>query len=139
MLSQFFAFLAQFWRALLPWIVIDTGQVATWRRWGVVQGRLRPGLHWKMPLRTTVDVEDGREWTYVLDPQSLNSKDGTAFVIRLSVGVRVVNPVRYFTRCGDGRNNIQDAACGCLARVARKSTAKQIESGAVLDAVLESA
>jgi regulator of protease activity HflC (stomatin/prohibitin superfamily) len=139
MLSQLFSFLAQFWRALIPWVVVDTGQVALLRRWGVPRKRLAPGLHWKMPLRSTVDVEDGREWTYVLDPQSLRAADGVQLVIRLSVIVRVTDPEKYFTRCGDGKNNIQDAACGVLARVVKASAADDVEAGAILPQVLKAA
>ncbi len=139
MLAQLFGFIAQFWRQLLPLVIVDTGHVAVLKRWGVVQRMLEPGLRFKVPLRDTVEVEDGREWTYVLDPQSLTSTDRVAFVIRLSVMVRVVDPVLYFSRCGDGRNNIQDAACGVLARAMRTASAADVESGAVLAKVRRSA
>jgi regulator of protease activity HflC (stomatin/prohibitin superfamily) len=119
--------------------VIDTGQVALLRRWGVPHCKLKPGLHWKRPIRDTVETEDGREWTYVLDPQSLRASDGEQLVIRLSVIVRVTDPELYFTKCGDGRNNIQDAACGILSRVVKASTAVDIESGAILPQVLKGA
>jgi regulator of protease activity HflC (stomatin/prohibitin superfamily) len=135
MISQLLTFLAQFWKQLIFWVVVDTGQVGILRKWGVPAGRLKPGLTWKLPVRDTVDIEDGREWTYILDPQSIRTIDGVQVVLRLSAMVRVVNPHLYFTRCGDGRNNIQDAACGELTDIVQGSTAEDVLSGRVLELV----
>lgn len=137
MLTQLFSFLAQFWRALLPWVVVDDYEVAVLRHAGVVRRALEPGLRWKVPLIQTADVEDGRAYPQILDPQSLRTIDGVQVVVRLSVTCRVVDPQKYFLNVFDGRSNIQDAAGGELADIVQGSTADAVQSGAVLKPVLK--
>jgi regulator of protease activity HflC (stomatin/prohibitin superfamily) len=141
MLAQLFGFLAQFWRTLIPWYVLDSEQVGFVRRLGVPVARAKrprtPGLHYKHPVIETLEAEDGRDYPYMLDPQSLTSKDGTDLVVRLSLTCRVVDAERYFLKVSDGRANIQDVACGELCYVAQRAAARDILSGKVLDTVLE--
>lgn len=140
MLAQLFTFLAQFWRQLLPWYVLDSEQVGFVRRLGVPVSKAKrprsPGLHFKWPAIETLEVEDGRDYPYMLDPQSITSQDGTELVVRLSLTCRVVNAESYFLKVSDGRANIQDVACGELCYVAQRSLARDILSGEVLDTVL---
>jgi regulator of protease activity HflC (stomatin/prohibitin superfamily) len=136
-LSQLFSFLTQFWRALIPWVVLDSEQVGFIRHLGIPRKALAPGWTWKIPLVQTAEVEDGRAYPQILDPQSLRTVDGVQVVVRISVTCRVVDAEKYFLSVYDGRSNIQDAACGELADIVQGSTADDVQSGAVLKPVLK--
>ncbi len=136
MLAQLFQFIAQFWRLLLPWVVRDTEQVGFVRRLGVPQRDLKPGLNWKWPLLESPEVESGRAWPQILDPQSLRTIDGVQVVVRISVTCRIVDAQKYFLSVEDGRGNIQDVAGGELADVVQGATADDVQSGRVLKPVL---
>lgn len=133
MLAQLFQFVAQFWRALLPWVIREPEQVGFFRWLGVPTKReLRPGWNWKCPLAHTVELEDGRAYSYILDPQSVQTADDVALVLRLSVTCRVVDALAYFGNVFDGRSNIQDVACGELAEVVQAAPMADVLSGKVL-------
>jgi regulator of protease activity HflC (stomatin/prohibitin superfamily) len=136
MLAQLFSFIAQFWRLLLPWVVLDAEQVGFVRRLGVPHRTLKPGLTWKMPLLEHAEVEDSRCYVYILDPQSLRTADGEQVVLRISVCTRVVDARKYFLEVYDGRSNVQDVACGELAEAVQGASADDVLSGAVLAPVL---
>lgn len=136
MISQLFTFLAQFWRLLLPWVVLDSEQVGFLRWLGVPTRTLKPGFTLKWPLLHAAEVEDGRSYVYILDPQSVRTRDGVQVVVRISVCTRVVDAKRYFLEVYDGRTNVQDVACGELADAIQGASAEDVMSGRVLTSVL---
>lgn len=136
MISQLLSFLAQFWRQLLPWCVLDSEQVGFVRRLGVPRRTLQPGLSFKWPLLEAAEIEDGRSYVYILDPQSVRTIDGVQVVVRISVSTRVVDAQRYFLKVYDGRSNVQDVACGDLADAIQGATAEEVLGGRILPAVL---
>lgn len=136
MIAQIFQFIAQFWRLLLPWCVLDSEQVGFVRRLGVPRRTLLPGLSWKIPLLESADIEDGRSYVYILDPQSVRTVDGAQVVVRISVSTRVVDAQRYFLEVYDGRSNVQDVACGELADAIQGATSEDVLSGRVLVGVI---
>lgn len=137
MIAQVFSFLAQFWRQLLPWCVLDSEQVGFIRRLGVPHRTLSPGLAFKWPLLEAAEIEDGRSYVYILDPQSVRTIDGVHVVVRISVSTRVVDAQRYFLKVYDGRSNVQDVACGELADAIQGATSEDVLSGRVLGSVLK--
>lgn len=139
MLAQLFAFLSQFWRILIPWVVCDAEQVGFVRRLGVPRRKLAPGLNWKWPVLECGELEDARPYSYILDPQSVRSADGVDLVVRISVTCHVVDAQKYFLNVYDGRANIQDMACGELAQAVQRAKSRDVLSGKVLDGVLRSA
>ena len=136
MIAQILAFVSQFWRQIIFWSVLDAEQVGFIRRIGVPARAMKPGLNWKIPWLETAEIEDGRAYAYILDPQSVKTADDIAVVVRLSVVVRVVDAERYFLSVFDGRSNVQDVACGEIATAIQGALAARVLSGAVLPAVL---
>jgi regulator of protease activity HflC (stomatin/prohibitin superfamily) len=118
-------------------VVRDTEQVGFIRRLGVPHRDLKQGLNWKWPVLESSEIESGRAWPQILDPQSLRTIDGVQVVVRISVTCRIVNAERYFLSVEDGRGNIQDVAGGELADVVQSSTADDVQSGRVLAPVLK--
>lgn len=137
MFAQILQFIAQFWRALIPWVVLNAEQVGFIRHLGIPRRQLKPGLTWKWPVIQTAEVEDGRAYPQILDPQSLRTLDGVQVVVRISVTCRVVDAQKYFLNVYDGRSNIQDAAGGELSDVVQSNTAEDVQSGAVLKPILK--
>ena len=139
MIQQILSFLLEFWRALIPWTIRDTatGQIGFLVFLGKPSRKLKPGWNWKCPLLHEVVLEDGRAYSYILDPQSLQTGDGKAVVLRLSVTCRVTNVRRYVGSVYDGRSNVQDVASGELGDIVAASDAGEVLSGEVLPEVLK--
>lgn len=129
MLSQLLHFIAQFWRQLLPWYVMNAEQVGFVRRLGVPHRPAEPGLHWKRPLVEELEAEDAREYSVVLDPQSLRTKDGVDMVVRAAVTCCVVDAQRYFLNVCDGRTNIQDLVAGELGWLVQRRRSADVLGG----------
>jgi regulator of protease activity HflC (stomatin/prohibitin superfamily) len=132
LLSQLFAFIAQFWKQLLPWYVLNAEEVGFIRRNGIPKQDARPGLHYKHPLLETLEAESTAEYNAVLDPQSLTTKDGVDVVIRAAATCHVFDARRYFLNVTDGRTNVQDLVGGELAWLVNRRTAKEVLSGRIL-------
>jgi len=125
------------WRLFAFWAILDQEYLGFVRRLGRPARRMKPGWNWKWPVIESAVTEDARAYAYILDPQSLQTGDGVALVLRLSVTVRVVNVKRYWLSVADGRSNVQDMAAGELGDVVASSDAGQVLSGEVLPEVLE--
>jgi regulator of protease activity HflC (stomatin/prohibitin superfamily) len=132
MLAQVFSFLAQFWRALVCWAVLDTEQVGFIRRLGVPKRDMSPGLNWKWPVFETADTEDARDYCVCTDPQSLVCKDGVAVVLRLTATCNVFDARRYLLEVCDGRSNVQDLLVGELSWLVQRRTSDVVLSGRMM-------
>jgi regulator of protease activity HflC (stomatin/prohibitin superfamily) len=136
MVQQILAFLLDFWRFLACWAILDAEQLGFIRRLGVPRRKMKSGWNWKWPVIEEAAIEDGRAYAYILDPQSLQTGDGKAVVLRLSVTCRVVNVKRYVLSVYDGRSNVQDVAAGELGDVVAASDLGEVLSGEILPEVL---
>lgn len=124
-----------FWRWLTICVVIEQEQLAFIRRWGTHHRELQPGLRWKWPIAEVVELEDSRDYPYVLDPQSLVTKDNVDVVLKLGLTVRVIDPRKYYAGVYDGRANIQDIASGALGDYVREATYEEVRGKKVLQQV----
>lgn len=120
MLLQIFQFLAQFWRQLLPWYVLDAEQVGFIRRLGVPHRDAQPGWHYKRPIVESLEAESTAEYSAVVDPQSLTTRDGVEVIVRATVTCWVFDARRYFLNVTDGKSNIQDLIGGELGALVSK-------------------
>ena len=132
MIAQLLQFLAQFWRALVPWYVLDTEQVGFVRRVGIPRRDARPGIHLKWPVIERLEAESTAEYPAVLDPQSLTTKDGVEVVLRATVTCCVFDARRYFLNVSDGRTNVQELVGSELAWLVARRSAKEVLGGRVL-------
>lgn len=132
MLLQIFQFLAQFWRQLLPWYVLDAEQVGFIRHLGVPREDARPGMHYKHPIVETLEAESTAEYSAVVDPQSLTTKDGVEVIVRATVTCSVFDARRYFLNVTDGKSNIQDLVGGELGWLVTRRSAKEVLSHRIL-------
>jgi regulator of protease activity HflC (stomatin/prohibitin superfamily) len=136
MIQQILSFLKETWRFFIFWAVLDQEQLGFIRRLGRPNRKMHPGWNWKWPVIEQAETEDGRAYAYILDPQSLQTGDGVALVLRLSVVVRVTNVRKYYLTVSDGRSNVQDVAAGELADVVAGSDADLVLCGEILPEVL---
>lgn len=132
MIVQIFQFLAQFWRQLLPWYVLDTEQCGFIRQLGKYHHAAEHGWHYKHPIFQTLDAESQHEYTLVCDPQSLTTKDGVEVVVRATVRCYVYDARSYILNVDDGRQNMKDLVGGEVGWLVPRRTAKEVLSGAVL-------
>lgn len=117
----------EFWRDLLPWLVIDSFEQAVVLRLGGGRQRseggrpyhkvLGPGPHWRLPfadqpLRQNVVLESA---TYA--PQTFVSKDGTAYLCQFHVLHRIDDIVTFTCDVEDAEAVLVDAVAGTLRRV----------------------
>lgn len=118
------------------WSVMPVEHAGFVRRFGVPVRDLEPGLNFILPfnIETTSTVEM-RQWSDVLPPQSLRTKDGVAMVVRLMVAYRVSDPRTFVLEVFDATNNIQDLAMGSLGSAVVRAKASEVYSGAVLEKV----
>jgi regulator of protease activity HflC (stomatin/prohibitin superfamily) len=135
-LSKLADLIASAWRIFAFWAVLDQEFLGFIRRLGRPHRKMKKGWNWKWPVIESPVTEDGRAYAYILDPQSLQTGDGVALVLRLSVTVRVTNVRRYWMSVADGRSNVQDMAAGELGDVVAGSDAGEVLSGEVLPVVL---
>lgn len=136
MIQQILSFLLESWRFLICWAILDQEQLGFIRRVGRPHRKMKPGWNWKWPVFERAETEDGRAYAYILDPQSLQTGDGRAVVLRLSVTCRVMNIRRYVLSVYDGRSNVQDVAAGELGDVVAASDLGEVLSGEILPEVL---
>jgi len=132
MLAQLVSFLAQFWRALIWWYVLDAEQVGFIRRFGIPRRDALPGLHWKWPVIEQLEAECTAEYSAVLDPQSLTTKDGVEVVIRATATCHVFDARRYFLNVTDGKSNVQDLVGGELGWLVTRRSSKDVLSHRIL-------
>ena len=135
MIKQILDFLIQFWAYLRFWDILNQEDVGVIRCNGLVQRDMRPGWNWRLPIFESAVIFDGREGTYVLDPQSLITADGKARVLRLKVTCQVIDARAHLLNVYDPHNNIQDVAAGELGDAVRAALAAEVDSGAVLKRV----
>ena len=145
-ISKLVDLVASAWRLFACWAILDaeySGFIRTLGRtsgkkvlWAQPGRKMKPGWNWKWPILESPVTEDARAYAYILDPQSLQTGDGVALVLRLSVTVRVTNVKRYWMSVADGRSNVQDMAAGELGDVVAGSDAGEVLSGEVLPTVL---
>jgi regulator of protease activity HflC (stomatin/prohibitin superfamily) len=135
-LSKLADLIAAAWRLVVFWAILDQEHLGFIRRLGRPHRKMRKGWNWKWPWIEKPETEDGRAYAYILDPQSLQTGDGVALVLRLSVTCRIVNVRRYVMSVYDGRSNVQDVAAGELGDVVASSDAAQVLCGEVLPEVL---
>jgi regulator of protease activity HflC (stomatin/prohibitin superfamily) len=131
-LASVFSFLAQFWRQLLFWSVLDAEQVGFVRRLGVPNRTVSPGLVWKWPILESLESEDARDYSMVCDPQSLRTKDGIDVVLRTAVTFNVTDARKYLLNVCDGRANVQDLVSGELGWLVPRRSAKEVLGGTVM-------
>lgn len=136
MLDKLLDFVLNFLDLFRFWAVLPSEYAGFVRRFGVPVRDLKPGLNFVLPfnIETTTSV-DMRQWSDVLPPQSLRTKDGTDVVVRLMVSYRVRDPRTFVLEVFDATNNIQDLAMGTLGSAVTKATARDVFSGAVLEKV----
>jgi regulator of protease activity HflC (stomatin/prohibitin superfamily) len=138
MLDKLIDFLISFIDLFRFWSILPPEQAGFVRRFGLPVRDLKPGLNfvWPFNIETTTRA-DMRQWSDVLPPQSLRTKDGVDVVVRLMVAYQVKNPRTFVLEVFDATNNIQDLAMGTLGSAVTKASAAQVFSGAVLEKVRE--
>lgn len=136
MLDKLIDFIIQFIDLFRFWCVLPPEQQGFIRRFGVPTRDLKPGLNFLLPFNietyTRVDI---RQWSDVLPPQSLRTKDGVDVVVRLMVAYQVADPRTFVLEVFDATNNIQDLAMGTLGSAVTRARSADVFSGAVLEKV----
>jgi regulator of protease activity HflC (stomatin/prohibitin superfamily) len=132
MLTQVFAFLAQFWRQMLAWYILDEEYIGFVRRFGQWHRDAEPGFHWKWPVIEELASEDSRDYCVVTDPQSLICKDGINVVLRLTITCAVVDARKFLLNVCDGRTQIQDLAVGELSWLVQRRPSSVVLSGGMV-------
>ena len=138
MIQQILSFLVEFGRFFAFWAIRNKSI----KQLGFIEFLGRPvrtmkyGWNGKWPVFEEAVLEDGRAYAYILDPQSLQTGDGKAVVLRLSVTCRIVNLRRYVGSVYDGRSNVQDVAAGELGDVGAASDVGAVLCGEILPEVL---
>jgi regulator of protease activity HflC (stomatin/prohibitin superfamily) len=139
MFDRLISFLLEFIGLFQFWNVCRSEHRGFVRRFGVPVREVPVGLSFIWPFRIeTVTEVDMRLWADVLPAQSLRTKDGVEFVIRLMVSYQPVNPHDFVFKAFDATNNIQDIAAGALGAAMGKATAEDVDSGKVLRRVRSS-
>jgi regulator of protease activity HflC (stomatin/prohibitin superfamily) len=130
--SKILEFLQAFGELLKFWFIVDQEQLCFRRTLGKHGKAFGPGIHLKWPFFQKAEYEDSRPYVYLLDPQSLTTKDGVMLVLRLTVTVEVADIRKYYRNVFDGRQNVQDVAAGELGEAVRACTAADVMGNAVL-------
>jgi regulator of protease activity HflC (stomatin/prohibitin superfamily) len=135
--SKIVELLVAWWHAIRFWEILDVEEVGFVRRLGKPHRMLKPGLNWRWPVIEKASTENAQEGNYVLDPQSLRTKDGVDIILRVSVTFKVINVQHYFLQAWGALNNIRDLVAGEVGEAVRESTAEAVYSGAALQLALK--
>lgn len=115
-----------------PWVICHAEHAGFIRRFGLPVRDLKPGWNWVWPCIESATQADMRVWADVLPAQSLRTRDGTDYVIKLMVSHSVKDVRTFALNVYDANNNIQDVAAGQLGAAVMAATAEQVTSGEVL-------
>jgi regulator of protease activity HflC (stomatin/prohibitin superfamily) len=130
-LSKILELIVACWRALCCWDVLPAEEIGFIRRLGKYSRRMRPGWNWRWPLIETAEKAHGQEGIYILDPQSLRTRDGVFLVLRMSVTFRIVNARKYHLKAWGALNNLRDLVAGEVGEVVRSAQSEDVFNGVV--------
>jgi regulator of protease activity HflC (stomatin/prohibitin superfamily) len=89
-MSKFLEILAEFWKDLVPFLIIDQYEKGVLLRNGIFRKVCEAGLHWKIPFFEKIVVCTTVTTTMNLGSQSLTTLDGhgivTSGVVKYSIG-----------------------------------------------------
>jgi hypothetical protein len=134
-IEKILAFIQQFWAHLIWWAVVEQEQLAFKRVWGKHGEELPPGRHWKMPIRTVIEKDDGRSFPYQCEPQSLTTTDDVECVVQLAFTAQVTDIRLYWSKCFNGRTELQDVASVECGRAVRALTWADVKGAKALQQV----
>jgi regulator of protease activity HflC (stomatin/prohibitin superfamily) len=113
------AFIVETAQQLRCWIAIEEFQRGVLLRWGKFHRELEPGLHWLVPLRDQVLVDNVVDRTTSLPAQSLVTKDGRQIVI----GCAVTSSIRDIRKALVGVESVDHALVdSCAGTIAESVT-----------------
>lgn len=139
MIEQLIQALANFWEMLRFWHICDEGIEGGFvRKLGRPAHDLKPGINWVVPFLWRCDTADLRDFVALLEPQSVETSDSVACVLRLKMTYRVADVRAYWAQAYEASANIQDVAMGELGQYTATSPWADVQSGKVLQAVSRS-
>jgi regulator of protease activity HflC (stomatin/prohibitin superfamily) len=125
------------WERIVPWVVLPAEEIGFIRRLGKPGDDLHPGFNWKAPVISVAETANAQEGVYVLEPQSLRTKDGAEVIVRVSVTFRVVDARKFHLEAWGALGNIRDLVAGELGEAVRGSDAEDLWSGAAVKLALK--
>jgi regulator of protease activity HflC (stomatin/prohibitin superfamily) len=137
--SKILEFIVSWWTALRFWDVLPAEERGFIRRLGTHARDMKPGLNWRWPVIESAETVNGQEGVYMLDPQSLRTKDGVDMVVRCSVTFQVVCARKFHLEAWGALNNIRDLVAGEVGEAIRVSTSEDVYEGRAIAKALKSA
>ena len=119
--------LLEFWRDLIPWLIIDSFEQAVILRLGGGRQRspdghpyhkvLGPGLHLRIPFADQWFRQNVVPESSTYNPQTFVSRDGTAYLCQFHVLHRIDDIVTFTCDVENAESVLVDAVAGTLRRV----------------------
>jgi len=135
-LARLIDLILEFWRDLIPWIIIDSFEQAVILRLGAGKlnspgGRpyhrvIGPGLHWRLPFADQPFRQNVVPESSTFSPQVFVSKDGAAYLCQFHVLHTIIDIVTYTCDVEDADSVLTDAIAGTLRRVIATLTDEEL-------------
>ena len=130
-MKSFFDFLAQFWRQLRPWTVINPWEQALRVRLGRHVRRLPPGVHLKVPLIDTIYAQSVRRRIVALQVQTITTTDGKAVSFAASLGYEIGDLAKLYETLHHAEDTIIRLGMAALAHVVRTRAADDCDQESI--------
>jgi len=119
--------------SIIPIAVIHQYQGGVRYRFGRYEKVLKPGWHFKFPYIQTVAVINTVDTTMQLSTQSLITEDNKQFILKGSVGYRIIDTNKYFNNIYDALDAIADRASIILREQALGLSSDEIKDLDVIE------
>lgn len=117
MIDSLLKLIAELWRDILPFYVVDQYEKGVILRFGIKHRVVGPGLIFKIPLADRVITTSVVPTTMPLFPQSITTKDDKNIVVKAVVKYEVSDPETFLLKVNDATDAISDATQGIIRDV----------------------
>jgi regulator of protease activity HflC (stomatin/prohibitin superfamily) len=107
-LEQLIKFLIDNLKHLIPIAVVYQYQGGVMYKFGKYLKELSPGWHLKIPYIHTYAVVNVVDTTILLPAQTVRTNDDKEWIVRFSVGYRIISPDKYFNLVEDQKSALSD-------------------------------
>jgi hypothetical protein len=128
-------FLAQFWRQLRPWVIVNPWERAIRVRLGRWRLLLGPGLHLKLPIADAIFSQSVRRRICSLRTQTLTTDDGKTATLGACLGYEITNLDRLYDTLHHAEDTLENLALAAFAREVRGRRADACDAAAIEAAV----
>lgn len=130
-MKSLWEFLAQFWRQLRPWTIVNPWQQALRVRLGKQVTHLGPGIHWKLPFVHTIFAQSVRRRVVALQTQTITTKDWKTATLSASMAYEIHDLERLYQTLHHAEDTLVRLGMAALAGVVRSLRSEDCDQASI--------